>query len=131
MIRIKREIVDQLVAYSRELLPNEACGYLAGNNRIATTLYELTNTDHSPEHFTLDPMEQFKAIKSARNAGLEIIAMFHSHPETLARPSLEDIRLAYDPMISYVIVSLQDSNADIKSFRIRDGVVEHEDIIIL
>jgi [CysO sulfur-carrier protein]-S-L-cysteine hydrolase len=104
------------------------CGYLAGNDRQVTRHYKLTNIDHSPEHFSFDPAEQFQVVRETRKEGLEILANYHSHPETPARPSVEDIRLAYDPNISYVIVSLAAGQSDVKSFRIQNGVVEKEEI---
>ena len=63
-------------------------------------------------------------MRQAREEDLEIIAVYHSHPETPARPSVEDIKLAYDPNVSYVIVSLADNKEDIKSFLIRDSKVD-------
>jgi hypothetical protein len=48
-----------------------------------------------------------------------------------ARPSQEDIRLAYDPYISYVIISLADGGEDVKSFKIKDGQVIPENIEIV
>ena len=59
---------------------------------------------------------------------LKLAAVYHSHPETPARPSQEDIRLAFDPQISYVIVSLAQPDPSIKSFKIREGNVQHEEI---
>jgi proteasome lid subunit RPN8/RPN11 len=70
-------------------------------------------------------------FRSIQKAGLEILANYHSHPETPARPSQEDIRLAFDPNISYVIVSLAAEIPDIKSFRIKGGEVEREEIQII
>jgi proteasome lid subunit RPN8/RPN11 len=67
-----------------------------------------------------DPKAQFQVGREARKDGLEILANYHSHPETPARPSLEDIRLAFDPNISYVIVSLAAEMPDIKSFSIKN-----------
>ena len=49
---------------------------------------------------------------------LEIIANYHSHPETPARPSQEDIRLAYDPNIFYIIVALAGGQINLNAFRI-------------
>ena len=131
MIRIKKEILDSIISHARKDLPNEACGYLAGSEGIINKSYELTNTDHSPEHFSFDPAEQFKTVKDARNNGLQISANYHSHPVTPARPSVEDIRLAYDPNISYVIISLALPEANVKSFRIVNGQVEKEDIEVV
>ena len=58
----------------------------------------------------MDPKEQFAALKDARANGVEIIGNFHSHPESPSRPSEEDKRLAYDPNIEYLILSLQEAD---------------------
>jgi proteasome lid subunit RPN8/RPN11 len=70
-------------------------------------------------------------VREVRKDGLEILANYHSHPETPARPSQEDIRLAFDPNISYMIVSLADNLPDVKSFRIKNGEVEKEEILVI
>ena len=130
MKTIKRNVIEKIIAHAKQELPNEACGYLAGNDGVLTEYYALTNVDHSPEHFSFDPKEQFSAVKDARNKDLQILANYHSHPSTPARPSEEDIRLAFDPSISYFIISLADKNPDVRSFRINNGIVEKEDLII-
>jgi proteasome lid subunit RPN8/RPN11 len=130
MLRISQDIIRQLFEHARQGLPEEVCGYLAGTGREVTVHYQLTNIDHSPEHFSFDPAEQFKVVREVRQAGLEILANYHSHPESPARPSEEDIRLAFDPNISYVIVSMAAEQPDIKSFIIRNGIVEKEEIQI-
>ena len=131
MISIKKDVLDQIIAHAKKYLPNEACGYLAGNDNVVTHSYQLTNVDHSPEHFSFDPSEQFTAVKDARNKGLQILANYHSHPETPSRPSQEDIRLAYDPEIGYVIVSLANAEPVVKSFRIINGSATNEDLIVI
>ena len=131
MIKISKPIYEQIIQHAIHELPNEACGYLAGCDGVVSAVYQLTNTDHSPDHFTLDPAEQFKAVKDARSKGLEIMANYHSHPSSPPRPSAEDIRLAYDPTISYVIVSLAADLPLVRSFKITDGTVEQEEIELL
>jgi proteasome lid subunit RPN8/RPN11 len=130
MLVIPKQIIDELINHAQNGLPEEVCGYLAGNDREISKRYGLTNIDHSPEHFSFDPAEQFQTVREARKAGLEILANYHSHPSSAARPSDEDIRLAFDPNISYVIVSLAGETAEIKSYRIRNGQVETEEIEI-
>ena len=130
MISIKRDILNQIIAHAKNDLPNEACGYLAGNDGVVTLGYQLTNIDHSPEHFSFDPAEQFKTVKDARSKGLQILANYHSHPETPSRPSQEDIRLAFDPDISYLIISLAEAEPVVKSFRIVNGVAANEELVI-
>jgi len=76
-------------------------------------------------------MEWSVNINECRNQGLKIRAVYHSHPETPARPSNEDIKLAYDPSLSYVIVSLAGTDPSTKSFIIQEGVVEPEPLEIV
>ncbi len=130
-MRIKKEIIDNIVAHAKSGVPIEMCGYLASQDGVVTKHYELKNVDNSEDHFTFDPKEQFDTIKDARNNGLEVCAVYHSHPVTPARPSAEDIKLAYDPNISYVIVSLANGGSDVKSFKIKDKQVSPEDIEII
>ncbi|HBY55134.1 MAG TPA: hypothetical protein DEH15_22295 [Marinilabiliales bacterium] len=131
MIQIPVPIIDELLEHARTGLPEEVCGYLAGTDSQVVKHFRLTNIDHSNEHFSFDPKEQFQVVREMRKAGLEILANYHSHPETPARPSQEDIRLAFDPNISYVIVSLAAELPDVKAFRIQNGEVEKEEIQII
>ncbi len=130
-MRIKKEIIDSIIAHAKSGTPIEMCGYLAGQNGIISKHYELTNIDASEDHFTFDPKEQFTTVKDARNNGLEVCAVYHSHPLTPARPSVEDIKLAYDPNISYVIISLAGGGEDVKSFKIKDSQVTPEEIDVV
>lgn len=129
MIKIDKKYVDKIFKQGKKELPNEACGYLAGKDGVVHKLIEMTNIDESPEHFSLDPKEQFKAFNLAKSEGLSLISVYHTHPETPARPSDEDIRLAFDPNISYVIASLSENT--IKSFKIKGGNVTIEDLQII
>ncbi len=131
MIRISREIAEDIKEHAKKDTPIEACGYLAGKNGIITNSYRMTNIDNSTEHFSFDPEEQFDVVRKARGEGLEIIANYHSHPVTPARPSQEDINLAYDPDISYLIVSLAEGREDIKSFSIKESEVKNEKIEVI
>ena len=80
----------------------------------------------------MEPKEQFAVVKDIRSAGLEMLAIYHSHPETPARPSAEDTRMALTQDVAYVIVALRDSNCPtIKAFLIKDGEVAEVPVQIL
>lgn len=128
MIQISEEIRKQIIEQAERELPNEACGYLAGKEGRVWKAYPMRNVDQSPEHFSFDTAEQFKVIREARKEGLQIIGNYHSHPSTPSRPSEEDIRLANDPAISYIIISLAEKVPVIRSFQIRENQVESEEI---
>ena len=124
MIRIPQTIYDDLISHAREGFPLEVCGILGGTGETVSALYRMTNTDASNEHFMMDPKEQFAVIKDLRAKNLAMLAVYHSHPESPARPSEEDIKLALTPDISYVIVSLADAAVPvINSFKISSGDV--------
>lgn len=130
MLKINQDIIDEMVAHGKAEAPLEACGYLAEKDGVVCKHFELTNIDKSPVHFSMDPKEQFAALRECRDLGLSLRAVYHSHPETPARPSDEDIKLAYDPSLSYVIVSLAGSQPSIKSFIIQKDKVESEKLKI-
>lgn len=129
MPRIPAEIRDALAAHAKEGFPAEVCGILGGTGGTVSAIFRMTNTDASAEHFTMDPREQFAVAKELRARGLSMLAIYHSHPATPARPSEEDIRLALTPGVSHVIVSLADPGAPVvRSFRIEEGRVSPEEI---
>jgi proteasome lid subunit RPN8/RPN11 len=111
--------------------PVEACGILAGRAGVVEDAIAMTNVDHSSEHFMMDPKEQFRVVKELRAKELAVVAVYHSHPASPARPSAEDIRLALTPDISYVIVSLAETEPVVRSFRIADGMVEQEELALV
>lgn len=124
-VTITRTAYDSLLEQARREAPIEACGYLLGTDKEhATYNYAMTNVDHAEEHFTLDPKEQFAAIKYARQNAMKVVGNWHSHPVSPSRPSQEDIRLAYDPTILYFILSLASEEPVLNAFRIQQGEVE-------
>ena len=131
MVRITKAVLAAIVEHARQDAPVEACGYLGERDGIITACYRMKNCDGSGEHFSLDPEEQFSVLRDMRNNNIQLAAVYHSHPATPARPSEEDIRLAHDPGIRYIIISLMNGEDSIRSFRIRDSRVEHEDIEIM
>lgn len=136
MLILKQEDYQKILEHARTGLPNEACGLLGGytkedGSQVITDVYLLRNMDESREHFSMDPKEQFAAIKDIRSKGRELLGNFHSHPESPSRPSEEDIRLAYDSKIHYLILSLmEEGNPVLNSFHIEKGAVTKETLEI-
>lgn len=122
MLTIVKKVYDEILMHTRESYPIEACGYLAGNENIIKEIFKLTNVDNSNEHFAFAPQEQFEAYRKAREKGLKIIAVYHSHPYTPARMSEEDIRLAYDESLFYAIVSLAEKEPVLKFFKVANNL---------
>jgi len=123
-LEIPNIIFEQMIAQVKAEAPIEACGILAGSDNRVEKLYKMTNADKRSDHFMMEPTEQFKVIKDIRGAGLEMLAIYHSHPATPARPSAEDIRLALTPDVTNVIVSLANGDPPtVKSFLMENGSV--------
>ena len=113
---------EKMIAYAEKQAPIEACGLLGGrieeDVKIVKKVFYLTNTDHSPEHFSLDPQEQFAVVRELRAEGWVLLGNWHSHPASPSRPSEEDKRLAFDPRASYLILSLAAEKPVLHSFRV-------------
>ena len=131
MIAIPRAIYDAVIGRAREGFPLEICGILGGLDGVVSEHYPMTNTDQSREHFAMDPREQFAVVKDLRAKGKSMQAIYHSHPDTPARMSEEDLRLALTPNVSYLIVSLAEDQLIAKSFRVENGAAVPEPISLL
>ncbi len=124
-MKINRAVLNEIIAQAKNELPDESCGYLLANAEgIIDENCPMTNIDHSPEHFSFDPKEQFAAIKHSRQTGKKLVANWHSHPSSPSRPSVEDIKLAYDSTITYFILSLATEEPVFNGFHIENGSVE-------
>lgn len=135
MIVLTKQQYDDILNHSIKACPNEACGLLCGRIengvKYVEKVYLLTNIDNSPEHFSMDPKEQFAAVKDMRSDGHVMLGNFHSHPASPSRPSEEDKRLAFDQEASYLIMSLMDEqNIVLKSFNILKNEDEEEKLIV-
>ena len=121
-MEIQQHVIDEIIAQAQKDAPLESCGYLLGKDDVVTENYWMENIDHSSEHFSFAPKDQFAALRYAREHGLKILANWHSHPASPSRPSQEDIRLANDPTIRYAIISLHEG-IHLNSFKILNGEV--------
>ena len=121
-VLLEQEDYEKMIAYAEKQAPIEACGLLGGriegDVKIIKKVFYLTNTDHSPEHFSLDPQEQFAVVRELRAEGWVLLGNWHSHPASPSRPSEEDKRLAFDPRASYLILSLAAEKPVLHSFRV-------------
>lgn len=114
--------------------PLEACGLLVG--RLTDGRTEVTrvvqarnlNEERAHDRFEVDPRDFLTADEQARADGLEIVGVWHSHPDHPARPSETDRAAAWDGW-SYVIVSVtRDGIADLRSWRLREQQFIEEQI---
>lgn len=135
MLYVQRQDYHKILAHCRKQLPQEACGLLAGRkdgeNCQVEMVYLLTNMDHSEEHFSMDPREQFAALKNMREKNMELLGNFHSHPISQASPSMEDRRLAFDRGLRYLIASLSEKEPVLKVFMWQEMEMKEETLLII
>jgi len=131
MLSMHKSVLDGILNHAHADAPLEACGILAGKDDTVVRFFPLKNIDRSAEHFSFDPAEQFSVARAIRSENLKTAAVYHSHPKTPARLSQEDIRLAHDPGVAYVIISLAGGAPVTKAFKVRDSLVAPEEIVII
>ena len=132
MLRLPADIHEQIVAHCLAGLPDEACGLLAGHPADGSVLrcFPTRNVAASAKLYTVDPKEHLRADREAEAAGLEIIGVFHSHTHTDAYPSPTDVAQAPDPSWHYVLVSLRHAEPSLRSYRIVDGAIAEEPVLL-
>lgn len=128
---VSQAIVDELIAHAREDDPNECCGMLGGADGQATSVHRAANAEASPLRYNIDPNDLFRITREIEEAGEEIVAIYHSHTKSAAKPSPTDVNLATYPDAVYVIVSIADKeHPDVRGFHIRDGQVSEAELAI-
>jgi len=125
-----------MVEHARQEFPNECCGLLAGRGSRMERLFRGQNVDRSPFTYRLDPQEQLHFFREIDAEGLELLGIYHSHTQSPAAPSRTDVAKAFYPDAAYVIVSLRDPSAprdtaEIRAFRIRDGIIIEEELVVV
>jgi [CysO sulfur-carrier protein]-S-L-cysteine hydrolase len=119
---------DELVEHAREEAPNECCGYLRAEDGAVKEIVRSRNLRASPYGYELDG-ESLLAANRLDDDGHEV-GIYHSHPRSAAEPSQTDINLAYYPHWKYLIVSLADGEPQVRAWRIAEGRVEEEEIVL-
>jgi [CysO sulfur-carrier protein]-S-L-cysteine hydrolase len=140
MLRISAQVHAQIVAHCLAGLPLEACGLLAAApvrpaaseplDHTVERCYPARNTAASAKLYVVHPQDHLRADRDAEAAGLELVGVFHSHTHTDAYPSPTDVAQAPDPGWHYVIVSLRQAVPSLRSYRIVEGTVAEEPLVI-
>ena len=121
----------EMVRHADSEYPNEACGLIAGLDGRAEKVFPMRNSEESPVTYVIDSKDQFQAFSEMEEQGWKLLGIYHSHTHTEAYPSPTDVRLAAWPEAHYVIVSLQDdANPVLRAFRIQDGQVSEEELVV-
>lgn len=125
-LKISEELLAGIREHGKKAYPNECCGVLLGriedSRKSVVELRAMENTrEDSPRNrYLISSRELLEAEKAARARGLDIVGVYHSHPDHPARPSEFDREHAF-PWYSYIIVSVHGGKpVDLASWTLRD-----------
>ena len=134
MLSLDERLRDAMIATCIRALPDEGCGLLLGasdaERAVVRDVIVSENVLHSAKVYEIDSKVLLQTYRRADDEGLEVLGVFHSHTHTDAYPSPTDIAQAPDPGWHYVLVSLRDVPTVVRSFRIIEGVVSEEEVLV-
>jgi len=128
MINLKHEHLAAIRAHGEADYPYECCGLLIGTfaddgTKIVEETYPISNAREEADkrnRFLITPQEFMRGERYARTHKLDVIGIYHSHPDDKAEPSQFDLDYAL-PIYSYIIVSVREGKAtDLFSWLMED-----------
>jgi len=105
-----------LIAFARP--PWNAAASWGGSRPLVSSFHPLRNTAASETRYDADPHDLIKAVKSLRERGAEILAIYHSHPRWEAVPSQTDLRENHYEDVPRIIVSLLGERPEVRVWRL-------------
>jgi [CysO sulfur-carrier protein]-S-L-cysteine hydrolase len=125
-LSIPRPLYEAMLAHARAELPAECCGLLAGTIEgdvgKATHHFPLINALASPTEYESEPRSMFTAHKAMRAAGIEVLAVYHSHPTSDPVPSRRDLERNFSESVVNIIIGLKWADPDVRAWWLRgDG----------
>jgi proteasome lid subunit RPN8/RPN11 len=121
-LRIRRAVLDDIVAHAVMARPSEACGLLVGSEDMIVDAVRAANiAEHPTRRFLIDPKDHIDGRRQARDRGLQVVGFYHSHPNSPAEPSAADLAEATYPDHLYVIVSLAAAAPSVNVYRLEGG----------
>lgn len=129
----------EMIAQAHAESPNECCGLLAGTivldgeKRIGRIerRFPLVNEAASPVEYLSEPKSMFAAYRDYTKAGLDVLAIYHSHPTSPPLPSKTDRERNYSPDVVNFIISLKDTEPEVRSWWLTESDFREADWEIL
>ena len=111
-----------LSEYSENQKPNESCALLFGKDNQVSDLFLTENIEKSPVNFTISNKQLIEGYKIAEEKKIDVIGIFHSHPNSDAFPSNTDKKFMQSNPVAWIIYS--GINKNFKAFLLESDVVE-------
>ena len=117
---------DKLVTHAMGEQPNESCAMLfgkkVGDNWDVKEVFLTQNNDDSQTNFTISPEELLKGYQIAEKNQLELVGIFHSHPNSDAIPSSTDMKFMQNNPVPWIIFS--GVNNELKAYMLDSTIIE-------
>jgi len=133
MLYFSKTVLGQIQTHGEEAYPEEGAGFMLGTNeeqRTVIAIFALSNArEDTARHnrYLIKPEDYLKAEIESDRLGLQLIGVFHSHPDHPNRPSEFDKEWA-QPFFSYVITSVDSGKAiESKSWRLLEDRSKFEE----
>lgn len=113
MLSIRMELVEKIVSHVESAYPEEGAGFLLGGEGEVKEIFPLPNArEDAARHnrYLITPEDYLKAEMQAAKLGVDLIGVFHSHPDCPNVPSEYDREWA-QPFFSYLITRVDEGKA--------------------
>ena len=131
MVRIPRSIFQGMIEHARKESPLECCGILSGKEGIVLKVFALKNAEESPVRYSIFPQEQLRVFEEMEKESMEMVAIYHSHPRTIPFPSETDVKMAFYPEVTTIIISLKEEDPVVKAFQITKEAIYLNEIEVV
>ncbi len=130
---LRRADLEQIVAQARRDYPHETCGLIGGRAMRAEMVRAVPNVSAAPRsRFEMERRQMVETILAFQRAGQDVVAIYHSHPDSAAEPSATDIAEATWPDAVYLIVGNVDKGTpEVRGWSIRRGKALPAGLIVL
>jgi len=102
--------------------PNESCAILFGKDSLVSEVFLTKNIEESPVNFTISNEQLIEGYKIAEEKRVEVIGVFHSHPNSDAYPSNTDKKFMQSNPVAWVIYS--GINKNFKAYFLESDIIE-------
>jgi proteasome lid subunit RPN8/RPN11 len=111
---------EELIRLAEGQMPGEVCGVIGGENGEAKEIFPIRNISGNPFTYLMDPEEQVSVFFKLDEIGLELTAIFHSHPHSAPVPSPTDIRESRYPDTPHIIIGMENGEWVLKAYLMTD-----------
>ena len=121
-IILSQSIKKILIQHAEDENPNESCAILYGKDDTVSEVFLTKNIEESPVNFTISNEQLIQGYNIAEEKKLDVIGIFHSHPNSEAYPSSTDKKFMHSNPVVWIIYS--GVNKNFKAYVLESDVIE-------